>query len=98
MWSPDAFFVSEDPSIQRRTLSKDILTMELVPEPTGELCLGPVSKIPEGSDIECCGQGFNELTLKVRWRGKIYFVFLEDLENQLNRAASSQVSGPPLIR
>ena len=82
MWNPNALSFSDDVSEQAYTLSDDIVAMELVPAVTGEPRLGPLSKIPEGAEIECCGEGFNERIVKARWRGKFYFVFLQDLECQ----------------
>jgi hypothetical protein len=41
--------------------------------------LGAISHLPEGAELEFCGDGFNESTLKVRWEGQSYFVFLQDI-------------------
>jgi len=82
MWNPDAASIHDGVSQQTYSLSGDIPAMEIVPSMTGEARLGPISKIPEGADLECCGQGFNERTVKVRWRGVVYFVFVQDLETQ----------------
>lgn len=83
MWNLDILSLPDDvPAEQRYALSEDILAMEVVPSATGEWGLGPVSKLPEGAEVEWCGQGFNDRTTKVRWRGKVYFVFLADLETQ----------------
>jgi hypothetical protein len=41
--------------------------------------LGAISHLPEGAELEFCGEGFNESTLKVRWEGQSYFVFLQDI-------------------
>jgi len=88
VWNPDAVCLSNDVTQQTYSLSDDILAMEIVPAVAGEVRLGPIAKIPEGADLECCGQGFNERTVKVRWRGKVYFVFLQDLESQCKAAGS----------
>jgi hypothetical protein len=45
----------------------------------GEPELGAISHLPEGAELEFCGDGFNESTLKVRWEGQFYFVFLQDI-------------------
>lgn len=87
MWNPDALSISDNVSQKKYSLSDDILAMEIVPAVAGDVRLGPISKIPEGANIECCGQGFNERTVKVRWRGMIYFVFVQDLETQRKPAA-----------
>jgi hypothetical protein len=48
--------------------------------------------MPAGAQIQFCGEGFNNLTRKVRWEGKIYFIFLDDLEAQRKPAARSASS------
>jgi len=45
----------------------------------GEPELGTISHLPEGAELEFCGDGFNESTLKVRWEGQSYFVFWQDI-------------------
>ena len=87
MWNPDVLPIFGGLSERLYTLAEDIPAIELAAKMTGEMCLGLVSKIPAGSDIECCGQGFDGQTVKVRWRGKFYFVFREDLETQCKPAA-----------
>lgn len=56
--------------------------MEMVPLPGGEMLLGPLITLPAGLELECCGLGFNDRTVKARWRGRIYFLFRQDLERQ----------------
>jgi hypothetical protein len=86
MWNADALSTSVDSSEQSCALSQEILAMELIPSQKGEMQLGPLSSIPEGADLAICGERFNDRTAKVRWRGRFYFVFLQDLENQSSRA------------
>jgi hypothetical protein len=86
MWNADALSTSFDDLEQSCALSQEILAMELIPDPKGEMQLGPLSRIPEGANLEICGEGFNDRTAKVRWCGQFYFVFLQDLENQSSRA------------
>ena len=75
MCNLDVLPVFNGPCDRPYTLAKEIRAIELATDANSEMRLGPVSKIPAGSDIECCGQGFNEATVKVHWRGKFYFVF-----------------------
>lgn len=78
----------DDSAKQRYFLLPDnIAAMEVIPSTAGELGLGPVLRIPEGAEIEYCGEGFNEHTVKVRWHGKPYFVYREDLPSQRKPAA-----------
>ena len=87
MWNPDVLPNFDGLSERVYALSEEILAIELAPDVTAGMRLGPVSKIPAVSGIECCGQGFDGRTVKVRWRGKFYFVFREDLETQCKTAA-----------
>lgn len=87
MWNPDVLPIFDCLSERLYTLAEEIPAIELTPEVTGEMRLGLVSKIPADSDVECCGQGFDGRTVKVRWRGKFYFVFRQDLEIQCKPAA-----------
>jgi hypothetical protein len=82
MWNPDTLSIPDNAPEQTYTLPEDILAMELTPFGTPEPRLGLASKIPQGAEIECYDQGFNEQTVKVRWRGRLYFVFRQDLKTQ----------------
>ncbi|HEY7305382.1 MAG TPA: hypothetical protein VH601_14765, partial [Bryobacteraceae bacterium] len=82
MWNGNTLPSFDISAEQTYLLSDNIAAVELIPSATGEPGLSPVSRIPEGAEIETCGAGFNEQTVKVRWRGKFYFVFLEDLPIQ----------------
>lgn len=66
---------------RRYQLSSEIQVIEWGPD-LGETRLGPVSFIPAASDVEYGGPGFNAETVRIRWRGKSYFVFRQDLETQ----------------
>jgi hypothetical protein len=55
--------------------------------------LGAISHLPEGAELEFCGDGFNEGTLKVRWEGQSYFVFMQDIA-PLEAAVESPISDP----
>ena len=46
---------------------------------TGAPELGAISHLPDGAELTFCGEGFNEATLKVRWEGQSYFVFVQDI-------------------
>ncbi len=90
MWNSSALFIPDVVfADQAYTLSEDVFAMELVRVENGDPRLGPVSKIPRGAEIQACGDGFNERTIKIRWQGKFYFVFLQDLEAQRKPAAAA---------
>ena len=41
---------------------------------------GTITQLPRDADLEICGEGFNERTVKVRCADSYYFVFRDDLE------------------
>jgi hypothetical protein len=41
--------------------------------------LGIITQIPAGTNLDLCGDGYNDRTVKVRWRDQFYFVFLSDI-------------------
>ena len=77
----EALSITEQPAARRYQLSSEIQAIEwgTAFEETG---LGPISFIPAGSDVEYGGSGFNADTVRIRWRGKSYYVFRQDLEAQ----------------
>jgi hypothetical protein len=78
---------SETPSFSngvsspRYHLSREIQAIECGAT-FGETSLGPISFIPAGSNVKYGGPGFNAETVRIRWRGKSYYVFRQDLETQ----------------
>jgi hypothetical protein len=68
------------------TLTEELRAIEVAPHGTHSMRLGPVSNIPAGALIDFCGEGFNEDTVKIRWRGKSYFIFLQDLQDRCKPA------------
>jgi len=61
-------------------LPKNIAVIRLVGNEERGLHFGGVSELPEGAEVDLCGEGFNERTVKVQWHGEFFFVFLQDLE------------------
>jgi hypothetical protein len=78
--SSDALFVAEwiIPESSYK-LSDAIPAFEIVSCPDGTERCGPVCGLPPGTELEACGQGFNERTLQVRCGDRRYFAFLQDL-------------------
>jgi hypothetical protein len=63
------------------SLSKNIAGIQVLPAAdAGEPRLGMITQLPQGAELEVCGEGFNERTVRVRWAEGFYFVFLQDLE------------------
>jgi hypothetical protein len=47
--------------------------------------MGGITKLPKGAQLQIWAKGFNERTVKVKWKDSFYFVFLQDLESDLAR-------------
>lgn len=75
------FLSMPEQAARQYKLSRVIQVIEWGPN-FGETRLGPISFIPAGSDVEYGGPGFNAETVRIRWRGKSYYVFRQDLETQ----------------
>ena len=41
--------------------------------------LGEIVQLQPGARLDCCGDGYNDRTIKVHYAGEFYFVFLQDL-------------------
>lgn len=72
-------------------LSKNIAAIQVVPHECETSRLGVITQLPEGAQLDACGDGFDDRTIKVKWQGCCYFVFLQDLEaNRLRMVATSR--------
>lgn len=40
----------------------------------GRFKLGPLAQLEPGSPLEICGDGYNEITVKVKWLAETFFV------------------------
>jgi hypothetical protein len=58
----------------------------------GDVEMGPIAMLPEGASLQICGDGFDELTVRVRWAGQAYFVFRQDLRCARKPSGSEQAS------
>jgi hypothetical protein len=78
MLSSDSLF-SSNVSLPRhaRIVPARISAIQLFP---GRHERGLVTQLPQSADVEICGDGFNDRTVKVRWHDSFYFVFRDDLE------------------
>jgi hypothetical protein len=75
----DALFIPECVVVQETiTAPKEISAIELIRSDSGAR-LGHIAAVPGGSQLEICGSGFNQRTVKVRWNDRFFFVFLQDL-------------------
>jgi hypothetical protein len=73
-------FPPDNLSYCRKVISRRISALQLVQAREGQGKLGPLSQLAPGTDVEICGDGYNEKTTKVRVQGVYFFVFREDLE------------------
>lgn len=72
-------------------LSKNIAAIQVLPHENQSSRLGVITQLPEGAELDPCGDGFDERTIKVKWQGSCYFVFLQDLEtNRLQIISTSR--------
>jgi hypothetical protein len=64
----------------RYMLSDEIYGMQLLPTDGQTFKVGPVIRLPKGAQLNACGKGFNDRTVKVCCDGSFYLVFLTDLD------------------
>jgi hypothetical protein len=77
----DMIFIPPELSVQSScTLSRNITAIRLESRAPGKAKLGPILRLPAGSNLDVCGDGFNPRTVKVHDGNSYYFVFREDLE------------------
>ena len=72
---------------RRYCLAKNAPAIQIIPDGSGKLRLGTLVRLPEGAEVQICGEGFDRQTAKVIWEGSSYYVFLDDL--RLTHAAIS---------
>ncbi|MGC2657793.1 MAG: hypothetical protein WA324_07430 [Bryobacteraceae bacterium] len=70
-------------------LSRNIAAIQVEPYGRESSRLGVITQLPEGAELDPCGDGFDERTIKVKWQGSCYFVFLQDLEANRLRMVST---------
>jgi hypothetical protein len=64
------------------TLSRRVAAIRLTRAgygPQGKL--GEIVQLQPGTRLDCCGDGYNERTIKVHYAGNFYFVFLQDVDD-----------------
>ena len=81
MVNSNALFFPKDYMPQRaRIVPNRICAIELIAGHDNRGRLGGITQLPQHVQLEICGDGFNERTVKVRCQDSFYFVFREDLE------------------
>ena len=71
------------------SLAKNTPAMQIISDETGKLRLGTLIRLPDGGDVQICGEGFNDRTAKVLFGGSTYYVFVDDLRASLNGLAAA---------
>ncbi len=72
------------------TLARNVSAIQILPGNAEDRSkIGLITQLPEGVQVQVGGPGFDERTVRVRYSGNAYYVFLEDLEPQQKRAASA---------
>jgi hypothetical protein len=66
-------------------LSKHLSAIQVVQGDSDGHKLGGLTQLSAGTMLECCGDGFNERTVKVRVNGHYYIVFRQDLDLETTR-------------
>jgi hypothetical protein len=62
------------------TLSRRVAAIRLTRAAHGSQGkLGEIVQLQPGTRLDCCGDGYNERTIKVHYAGDFYFVFLQDV-------------------
>ena len=84
MVKSEALFIPEDRFLEAhhpaRIVPNRISAIQLTPTNGGGARLGMITQLPQTAQLEVCGDGFNDRTIKVRWRDSFYFVFRADVE------------------
>jgi hypothetical protein len=60
---------------QRLTLSKDTPAFVIGRESGA----GHIEQLPGGTEVTVVGEGYNHRTMRVQCKGRLYFVFLQDI-------------------
>jgi hypothetical protein len=81
------------PFRERRRLAREISAIQILPAGEGPARMGLIVSIPEGSEIELCGIGFNDRTLRICWQGADYFIFQEDFAAGSEQQSNAQRAG-----
>lgn len=80
---------AEVPFEKTYTLSRSVPAIPVLPgaRTSSAQQLGLMTRLPEGAELDLRGPGFDDQTVRVRWGGQVYYVFLDDIEPQRKRAA-----------
>lgn len=83
--SSESPFLPDSTFPKTYNLSKSITAIRALPPRSHGTRMGGILKLPKGAHLQIWAKGFNERTVKVKWKDSFYFVFLQDLESGLAR-------------
>ena len=66
-------------NIRTVVLTRKASAVQLETIANGTPKLGLICQFPPGTQVELCGDGYSERTVKVRYRDNFYFVFRNDI-------------------
>lgn len=61
-------------------LPRNLSAIQVIADGLGRIRMGTILQLPEGAEVEVCGEGFNDRTMKITWEGGFYYIFIEDVE------------------
>ena len=82
-----------EPFRERQRLPREISAIQILAAGEGQARMGLIVSIPEGSEVELCGIGFNDRTVRICWQGAYYFTFRDDLAAELEERSEVQGAG-----
>jgi hypothetical protein len=75
------------------TLARETPAIQVYSDENGRRRMGTLMRLPEGTHVSVCGEGFDRKTTKVCCESGFYYLFIEDLEPELPLRASAAVAG-----
>ncbi|MBV9766299.1 MAG: hypothetical protein JOZ48_15740 [Acidobacteriaceae bacterium] len=73
-------------------LPRNIAAIQAISDGQGHTRMGTILQLPEGTQVDVCGDGFNDRTVKVSCQSGFYFIFLEDVEAAVPVSARTQAA------
>ena len=72
-------------------LAKDLAGIEILSQ-EGIACVGQARDLFKGETLLVCGRGFDEHTLKVLYKDRYYFVYIQQLSAAIERTKAQESS------
>ena len=74
-------------------LPRDVPAIQVSPDEMGRIRMGVIIKLPEGAEVQDCGEGFDDRTRKVWWHGGFYYIFKDDMERSTASRKNMSAAG-----